>query len=162
MTAHTHAALMAEYAKDALETETPWDLWEHSNDGDSWFRCSMHPSWKATTSYRRKTVPLCQVEGRDVFPGDKLWHISAKRWISVSRIGAFVGYLESPEYGMVRMDRLAWTEPARTKTVYQWAFRAGADWKCSRDFYADKQAAQSGVGFLDVRRLDYTALEVPA
>ena len=28
MTAHKHAALMAQYAQDAMETETPWEGWQ--------------------------------------------------------------------------------------------------------------------------------------
>lgn len=54
---HIHAALMAEYAKDATITNKPWELWEHSlksHDGE-WLDCEMHgPSWNPEWNYRRK------------------------------------------------------------------------------------------------------------
>lgn len=33
MTKHIHAELMAEYAKDAMETDKPWERWECFNLG---------------------------------------------------------------------------------------------------------------------------------
>ena len=35
MTKHIHADLMMEYAKDAMETDKPWERWEY-NDGSGW------------------------------------------------------------------------------------------------------------------------------
>ncbi len=55
MAAHIHAALMAEYAKDAAESETPWKNWEFRNIcNDEWENMSCHPSWVETCKYRRK------------------------------------------------------------------------------------------------------------
>lgn len=55
MPAHPHAELMALYAKDATETDKPWERWEwfhsHSN---KWLQCSKHPSWQFSNKYRRK------------------------------------------------------------------------------------------------------------
>ena len=53
MKAHKHAALMAEYAKDAAETETPWKRWEFFY-GTVWHECSTSISWDERTQYRRK------------------------------------------------------------------------------------------------------------
>ena len=55
---HIHAAAMAEYAKDAAETDMPWELWEFSlnNDGD-YVSLHKHPSWGTGNRYRRKPKP---------------------------------------------------------------------------------------------------------
>ena len=51
---HIHAAAMAEYAKDALETDKPWERWEYYLDTDAWIDCTSHPSWSTDCVYRRK------------------------------------------------------------------------------------------------------------
>ena len=53
---HIHAAAMAEYAKDALETDMPWELWEVSmtESGDDYRDLFRHPDWAVTRKYRRK------------------------------------------------------------------------------------------------------------
>lgn len=54
---HPHAALMAEYAKDAAETSTPWLLWEleqATDEGGKWIPCNGTPAWYEFTNYRRK------------------------------------------------------------------------------------------------------------
>lgn len=56
MTAHKHAALMAQYAQDALETETPWTRWQvrRRDAGGQWVDCSIPIGWGVETEYRRK------------------------------------------------------------------------------------------------------------
>lgn len=54
---HPHAALMAEYAKDAAETETPWERWEFRRGDEEWLRSIKHPEWLAAFQYRRKPEP---------------------------------------------------------------------------------------------------------
>jgi hypothetical protein len=54
---HKHAELMAEYAKDAFENETPWKLWEFCENKGTWSICGDHPCWNTTTQYRRKPIP---------------------------------------------------------------------------------------------------------
>jgi len=55
MTAHKHADLMALYAEDAKETETPWAQWEfRPKNQDNWAHLNRHPEWGAYTEYRRK------------------------------------------------------------------------------------------------------------
>lgn len=54
---HPHAALMAEYAKDAAETDTPWERWEFSRGDEEWLRPIKHPEWLAAFQYRRKPEP---------------------------------------------------------------------------------------------------------
>lgn len=166
MATHIHAALMAEYAKDAAETDKPWQRWEVFVDSlKEWKPCVSNPRWLYDTSYRRKRTPLCQVEGKDVFPGDKLWHTRELRWMVAkdmdgpNTIVTGCGYFAATCY-------LSWTEPVRTKTVYQWAWKARAksNWVQSRSF-AESEAEWRKIARMeacDVRRLDYTALEVPA
>ena len=56
MTAHKHAALMLQYAQDALETEHPERLWERRRPGEEWhpFGKGRQPSWDTESEYRRK------------------------------------------------------------------------------------------------------------
>ena len=68
MKAHKHAALMAEYAKDAAETETPWKRWEFFY-GTVWHECSTAMSWDECTEYRRKQTMNTQTnDGGPAFP----------------------------------------------------------------------------------------------
>ena len=41
---HIHAHLMAQYAEDAMVSETPWDNWEWFSDG-KWVTCKKSPGW---------------------------------------------------------------------------------------------------------------------
>ena len=34
--AHKHAALMMQYAQDAMETENPWERWQFKDDRGYW------------------------------------------------------------------------------------------------------------------------------
>lgn len=120
MTAHIHAALMAEYAKDAAETDKPWERWECLPAGGLPFALYKHPDWDANLTYRRKPVALCQVEGRDVFPGDKLWHLGEKALMTVEDLANSRDSLHMSFYGTAYIKNLTWTEPQQTKTVYQW------------------------------------------
>ena len=50
MTAHVHAALMLQYAKDAMETDKPWERWEVKVAADvqpnvMFQGMSFHPEW---------------------------------------------------------------------------------------------------------------------
>lgn len=64
MTAHKHAALMLQYAKDAMETDKPWERWEYSDTStlnqhgekvrDDWYDCGENPDWRPSVQYRRK------------------------------------------------------------------------------------------------------------
>lgn len=53
---HPHAEAMAEYAKDAAETDEPWKRWECQAyvNGDGWQSLDEHPLWTPNTAYRRK------------------------------------------------------------------------------------------------------------
>jgi hypothetical protein len=67
MTAHKHADLMLLYAKDAAETDKPWERWEWRDKSDAEFlACQQHPSWKLNHDYRRK--PQVIRVGRHEFP----------------------------------------------------------------------------------------------
>lgn len=166
MSAHIHADLMKQYYEDALETETPWERWERQTRGSNmWTNCTCTPDWTPTTQYRRKRVALCRVEGRDVFPGDKLWWKVEGRWITAVRHSPDTtrGLVLWDNETWYALDNLTWTEPAKTKTVYQWAMRQGDRWFCSSTMVADKvEMVANFPNFTDFRRLDWTAMEVPA
>jgi len=55
--AHVHAALIQQFAKDALEHDEPGQLWEYSvDDGETWycFQYQDNPSFSTQFHYRRK------------------------------------------------------------------------------------------------------------
>lgn len=55
MAAHPHAELMALYAKDAAETDKPWERWEWFDPFlNQWSSLNSFPSWMPTLKYRRK------------------------------------------------------------------------------------------------------------
>lgn len=59
MTAHKHAALMLQYAQDAMETDKPWERWEvriaaNVQPNAVFERLSSHPKWDTNNEYRRK------------------------------------------------------------------------------------------------------------
>ena len=65
---HIHAAAMAEYAKDAAETDMPWERWEFSYGGKkvgAFFSLAEHPNWDADREYRRKAKTLL-INGHEV------------------------------------------------------------------------------------------------
>ena len=64
---HIHAAAMAEYAKDAAETDKPWERWEVSmtESGDEYRNLFGHPDWAVTRKYRRKPKVIL-INGHEV------------------------------------------------------------------------------------------------
>ena len=44
MTAHKHANLMMQYAQDAAESVTPWEMWEYKLHGEPWLGCICNPA----------------------------------------------------------------------------------------------------------------------
>ena len=64
---HIHAAAMAEYAKDAVDTDMPWELWEVSilESSDEYRNLLGHPDWAVTRKYRRKPKVIL-INGREV------------------------------------------------------------------------------------------------
>jgi hypothetical protein len=71
---HPHAALMAEYAQDATETETPWERWDYTYSGDCfWKPCDGTPFWAPNLRYRRKPSPTGLVtEAKD---NQRFWFV---------------------------------------------------------------------------------------
>ena len=54
-TPHYHAALMAQYAADAAETDTPWERWQNRQAGEAdWRDLTGSPVWSPVFEYRRK------------------------------------------------------------------------------------------------------------
>ena len=61
---HIHAAAMAEYAKDAAETDQPWERWEVSFSG-GFIDVTGHPNWSVNHEYRRKPKVIL-INGHEV------------------------------------------------------------------------------------------------
>lgn len=57
---HKHAALMALYAKDSEETETPWLRWQMKSPGNEVWKDYPEDcfgiAWNPETEYRRKCI----------------------------------------------------------------------------------------------------------
>ena len=54
-TPHHHAALMAQYAADAAETDMPWERWQNKQAGEAdWRDLTGSPVWSPVFEYRRK------------------------------------------------------------------------------------------------------------
>lgn len=166
MTAHQHAENMRLYAEDAAECERPWERWEWRRDGDEWSPCGIFMAWDTSCEYRRKRRPIYIIEGREVFEGDELYHTKWEGFVEVCSRPQHRGPLNSVwclhlgSWGWANPEHLTWTKPVAKRELWQWAFKAGSDWKCSRDYYATEKAAQTGVGFMKVMRLDHTRIEV--
>ena len=63
---HIHAAAMAEYAKDAAETDMPWERWEVSYpDSDEFRDVLRNPDWATNRKYRRKPKVIL-INGHEV------------------------------------------------------------------------------------------------
>lgn len=53
MPKHIHADLMVQYAKDAMETDKPWERWEYF-DGNLWVVPDFPMAFDEECQYRRK------------------------------------------------------------------------------------------------------------
>lgn len=62
---HVHAELMAEYAKDALASDKPWESWEFFGVAMEWRPCTDHPKWRGGYQYRRKQKVI-KINGFDI------------------------------------------------------------------------------------------------
>ena len=62
---HIHAAAMAEYAKDAAETDKPWEWWEFSCGNRDYRSLQSQPLWVADFRYRRKPKVIL-INGHEV------------------------------------------------------------------------------------------------
>lgn len=65
MPKHIHAELMAQYAQDAMETDTPWDRWEFMDGNIDWTALVRNPAWDECSMYRRKPRTL-NINGYEV------------------------------------------------------------------------------------------------
>jgi hypothetical protein len=65
MAKHIHAELMAQYAQDAMETDTPWERWEFMHGNIDWAAISHNPAWDDGSRYRRKPRTI-NINGHEV------------------------------------------------------------------------------------------------
>jgi len=94
---HIHAELMAQYAQDAMETDSPWERWERMSGG-AWVDCWCSPGWFSAAKYRRKPQTITRT-------------ITYPKPLSELPEGACVFYIASPN----------------TKTFFRAVFRAVGD-----------------------------------
>jgi len=52
-----HAALIAQYAQDWVETDAPWARWEYKRAGE-WKPLDDHPIWAHSYQFRRKPATI--------------------------------------------------------------------------------------------------------
>ena len=62
---HIHAAAMAEYAKDAVDTDMPWERWEFCHKRGEYQSLDSHPEWVEDNEYRRKPKVIL-INGHEV------------------------------------------------------------------------------------------------
>ena len=66
MTAHKHAENMRLYSEDAAETDTPWERWEHRQEGlEDFYPLRSNPHFDENVEYRRKSKTI-RIGERDV------------------------------------------------------------------------------------------------
>ena len=102
---HKHAELMMDYAKDAMETNTPWKRWEFSDAG-IWRQLLCHPFWDSDTEYRRKPMTI-NINGHEV----------PKAYRGVMRRSQFypIPNLENSDH----YTELNWLEDSRDQTAME-------------------------------------------
>jgi hypothetical protein len=86
MTAHKHAALMAQYAQDAMETETPWERWQYRYPTVSWAWKDAHAdfSFLSHVEYRRKPKVI-MINGFEVpEPMREAPEMGTKYWVAAN------------------------------------------------------------------------------
>ena len=102
---HTHAKSMAQYAQDAMETEKPWERWEHKSQGrKSFHRCIDYLlDWNPRTEYRR-IKPKTEKQWKwVVIP----YPLTNEPWItSEHRTEAFMNKRYSEGVGIVTCQRI--------------------------------------------------------
>lgn len=104
---HPHAVLMAEYAKDAAETDKPWERWEaRLGSNQPWATCVGNPSWLMAYSYRRKPEPpkTITVNGFEVPAPLQTVRPDMEVWLPAPTRGDFVSGFRGAE---LRCDWLA-------------------------------------------------------
>jgi hypothetical protein len=103
MAAHIHAAHMAAYAKDAAETDKPWERWEARRLGGSNWHDVGNPSWEADCEYRRKPQVI-SVNGFKVpAPMRTAPPMGSEYWVANTSEENFA---DACTWGADRMDKL--------------------------------------------------------
>jgi len=102
---HPHAALMAEYAQDAAETETPWERWEFRHITEKvWKPICVNPSWRQFDQYRRKPMTGRVTEAKDQ---QRYWFVDFADLENPVRNIKFTGDCDEPliELGLLFHDK---------------------------------------------------------
>lgn len=63
---HVHAELMIQYALTAMETDSPYFMWQ-CNTGNGWMDLKAHPTWDSGFEYRRKpNRKIVMIDGEEL------------------------------------------------------------------------------------------------
>jgi hypothetical protein len=167
---HKHADLMLEYAKDAQETDKPWERWEYYCVGGVYLPLRGTPLWERGVAYRRidpyrkfreaqERGDVVQVvcnwrasgAGEVVFPDNPEWQL-------------YDGDFNDPRFRYSLLPPEFFRIKPKTKTLYKWAYiKDGLHWLDTGAFYEQESEVLHLVGPVSgIVRLDYTAIEVEA
>ena len=92
---HKHAELMAEYAKDAMETDRPWERWECCYRDMGWAQLQSPPLWDTFFTYRRKPMPKEITEQSDVDLKLRATSSAAARFVPEDQIKDVIKWTEN-------------------------------------------------------------------
>jgi len=148
---HKHARQMMEYAKDAQETDKPWERWEGSHfPGGKWYKCTSSGSmWVDGIEYRRIDPYLELREAYDM--GEVIQWFADDCWQDLNFKPMFD---KSPDSYRIK---------PKTKTLYKWALKDANGWFEAQEYYETKEELLKTYSHFDspeYKRLDYTAIEV--
>lgn len=88
---HIHAELMAEYAKDAMETDKPWERWEVLDNSGGWGGIDYNPVWVSSCQYRRKpSGKTVLIDGHEFIVPKSFFPKDGEAYWSVNLLMGFV------------------------------------------------------------------------
>lgn len=104
MKKHKHAELMALYARDAAETDTPWERWEYkSHVSHEWEPCRNSPAWAAAYEYRRKTDDLSEAVAIATAIRDRFYP-SSTDWEPLDTVSGVLSQISNMVSGLMPFD----------------------------------------------------------
>ena len=148
---HKHFKEMTEYAIDAQNSETPWELWECNYNGQGWQLLFGESIWALNTKYRRidpyRELKEAQERGEEIemLDNDGIWVTGDTfNW----------SFNNPPERYRIK---------PKTKKIYLWALEDSNGWFISQAYMQTEEELRkyyAHKGDCPVRRLDNTMIEV--
>ena len=159
-----HADLMLEYAKDAQDTDKPWERWEmsnpHSTANKDWHPCECQEDMFVDTSNYRRIDPyrhLKEAQER----GEVIQRKSGDHW--ETKPGRPHIFNSAPDRYRIK--------PKEKKKLYLWAFKLPDDteWGFDDNLHASEEDVRNSwpdyheqVAKVIFKRIDSTMIEVDA